>query len=48
MYTYDIVLYRRTIHIQSYSVDQSREPVVEPYGQDPMLKRHKKMSAVRR
>ena len=25
------VLYQRNIHIQSYSIDQSQEPVVEPY-----------------
>ena len=32
MYTHAVVLYRHTIHIQSYSIDQSQEPVAEPHS----------------
>ena len=28
-----VVLYQRTIHVRLYSVDQSQEPVAEPYHQ---------------
>ena len=31
MYTHVIVLYKHTIHIRLYSVDQSQEPVAAPY-----------------
>ena len=39
MYTMTLYCTQRTIHIQLYSVDQSREPVAEPYKMEGNLRR---------